>query len=87
MGFYHGPSTPPSEDEHAGFRETVAIIWAAFSVLALPLALIFGVVLGMVLLVWLFTIHVLAGFGALAAVALALLARGWWEARHPPDIG
>jgi hypothetical protein len=38
-------------------------------------------------LFWLFVINGWLGLGALAVVAAALVARGVWEAKHPPDLG
>ncbi|MGI8927823.1 MAG: hypothetical protein ACR2HN_14450 [Tepidiformaceae bacterium] len=86
MGFYYGSSQPPEEDKPSGFRETVGIVWGVFRVLALPVGLLMGALLSLLLLFWLFTVHALAGFGAIAVVVLAVAARGLWEARHPPDL-
>lgn len=86
MGFYHGSSTPPGGDEPGGWKETFQIILIVFRVLALPLAMLFGAILGLVMLFWLFTVHVLAGFGVIIAIVGALIARGIWEAKHPPEI-
>ncbi len=86
MGFYYGSGEPPQDDKSGGFKETVQIIWAVFSVLALPLGIILGVVAGLVLLFFLFTLHVVAGLAAVLVIAAAVAARGVWEAKHPPEL-
>jgi len=87
MGFYYNSGEPPpDEDKPAGFREMLTIIWAAFSVLAVPLALLLGVFAVLVAVIWLFTIHPLAGLGSIVVIVAAIVARGVWEAKHPPDL-
>ena len=86
MGFYYGSSGPPPEDKPGGFRETILIIWVAFRVLAVPLGIMLGVLFALILLFWLFTLHYLAGLAAIAAIIAAVVARGVWEAKHPPDF-
>lgn len=86
MGFYYGPSTPPDDDKPSGFKEVLSITWAVFRVLALPLGLLFGAIAGLLLLFWVFTISALLGLAGLGAIVLALVARGVWEAKHPPEI-
>ena len=86
MGFYYGSNAPPPEDKSGGFRETITIIWVVFKVLALPLGILLGVVLGLVLLFYLFVLSPFLGFGAIAVILIALVARGVWEARHPPEL-
>ena len=86
MGFYYGPSQPPDEDGEGGFKETLLIVWAVFRVLAIPLGVIMGSVVGIVVVIWLFTLSVFAGLAAIALVAGAIVARGVWEAKHPPDL-
>lgn len=85
MGFYYNSGQGPDEEE-GGWRETFAIILVVFRILAKPLGILFGVILGLVLVFWLFAIHVLAGLAAVALIILAVVARGVWEARHPPEI-
>jgi hypothetical protein len=88
MGFYYGKDTPPQDEPPPGsWRETLAIIWVVFKVLALPLGLLFGFVFALILVFWLFMLSVWLGLGALVAVAAALVGRGVWEAKHPPDLG
>jgi len=86
MGFYYSSGNEPPKDDKPGFKETLAIIWVVFRVLALPLGIIIGVLLGLVLLFWLFTVEKFLGFGLIALIILALVLRGVWEARHPPDL-
>jgi hypothetical protein len=87
MGFYYGSSEPPPEqDKPGGFKEAMYITWAVFRALALPLAVIFGGMLGLVLLFWLFTLSGWAGLGGILAIVLALVGFGFWEYKHPPEI-
>jgi hypothetical protein len=86
MGFYHGSSEPPQEDKSGGFKEAMLITFAVFRALALPLAVIFGGILGLLVLFWLFTLSAWAGLAAILAIVLGLAAFGFWEYRHPPEI-
>ena len=87
MAFYYGSNEPPNDDPKPGsWRETIAIIWAVFKALALPLGLLFGGIFAMLGLVFAFTISGWLGLGLLGLGALALLLRGVWEAKHPPTI-
>ena len=89
MGFYHGSgdSNGPKKDEPAGgFRETLTLIWVVFRVLALPVGVLLGVVFGFFLIFWLFSFTPYAGLAAIALIVLGLVARGVWEAKHPPEI-
>jgi hypothetical protein len=86
MSFYYGSSEPPQNDKPGGFKEAMLITLAVFRALALPLGVIFGGVLGLVVLFWLFTVSMWAGLAAIAAIVLALAAFGFWEYLHPPEI-
>ena len=86
MGFYYGSNKPP-EEEPGGLKETIAIIAVVFRTLALPLGLLFGGMAALLFEFWLFTLSPFAGLAGLACVVGALVARGVWEAKHPPDIG
>ena len=89
MGFYYGSgdSNGPKKDEPpGGFRETLTLIWVVFRVLAMPVGVLLGVVLGFFLLFWLFSVTPYAGMAAIALIVLAVVARGVWEAKHPPEI-
>jgi hypothetical protein len=87
VGFYYGPGAPPPEDRGSGgFRETVAIIWVVFKLLALPVGILIGVLLGFVLLIYAFVFSPVLGVAVLAGGVAALAGRGIWEAKHPPDL-
>jgi hypothetical protein len=90
MGFYYGPGNTrgggPEDDKPGGIRETLAIIWVVFRTLALPVGVLVGVVIGLILLFYLFTLTPYLGIAAIVLIVLAILARGIWEARHPPEI-
>lgn len=87
MGFYYGPSTPPGkggkpgkkDEEPGGCMEALILTRAAFGALAVPLAVLFGAVIGLVLVLYLFSLHMLLGLGGVVAlvVGVALFAR--WE--------
>jgi uncharacterized membrane-anchored protein len=88
VSFYYGSSQgPPQDEKPGGFRETVAIIWAAFSVLAVPLGIIFGIFVAVAVLIGLFAWNAIAGGVAVLAVILGVAGYGVWEARHPPKFG
>lgn len=87
MGFYYGSSQPPPpDDKPAGFKETLQIIWAVFSLLALPLGVLLGGVLYLFFLFYLFSLHPLAGLGGILLIVAAVAARGIWEWKHPPEL-
>jgi len=86
VGFYYGSSKPPKEDEPGGFKETLLIIWVVFQALALPLGILFGGIAYLVLLFVLFATNPFLGLGGILLLVGALVARGIWEAKHPPDI-
>jgi len=89
VGFYYssGDSNPGPDDKGpGGWGETLAIIWAVFRVLAVPLGVLFGAIFGLVALIWLFTVSVYIGFGIIALGIGLLVWRGVYEAKHPPDI-
>jgi hypothetical protein len=87
VGFYHGSGAPPPEDRGSGgFRETVAIILVVFKLLAVPVGILIGVLLGLVLLFYAFVFSPILGVALLAGGVAALVGRGIWEAKHPPDL-
>jgi hypothetical protein len=86
MSFYYGSSEPPPEDKSGGFKEAMLITLAVFRALAIPLAVIFGGMIGLVLLFWLFTLSGWAGLAAILAIVLALAGYGVWEYTHPPEL-
>ena len=87
MGFYYGPGSPPPDDGNpGGFRETVAIIWVVFKLLALPVGALLGVLVAFLLLFFAFAFSPFLGFGLIGLGVAALVARAVWEARHPPEL-
>ena len=87
MSFYYGSNKNDGpEDKPGGFKETLQIIWVVFRILAMPVGVLLGVVLGLVLLFYLFTLTPYLGLAAIVAIVIAVVARGIWEARHPPAI-
>lgn len=87
MGFYYGGSQPPDDEKGpGGVKETLLITFAVFKVLALPLGIIFGGLIGLVALFWLFSISGWAGLAVLIAIVLGVLCFGVWEYRHPPTL-
>ena len=73
MGFYYGPSKPPEEKEPGGCMEALILTRAAFGALALPIGILFGAIGGLVLVLYLFTVHVLLGLLALVGAVRCLL--------------
>ena len=66
MGFYYGPSKPPDDEkEPGGCMEALILTRAAFGALAVPLAILFGSVIGLVGVFYFFSIHPLLGLLAL----------------------
>lgn len=86
MGFYHGSNQPQKDPSHSSWRETLAIIAVVFKTLALPLGLLFGAVFGLILVIFAFTVSAWLGLGLILLGVLVLVARGVWEARHPPEL-
>jgi len=89
MGFYYGPGgeKSPQEDPPKGsWGDTFAIIFAVFKTLALPLGLLFGAIFGLLFLLYLFTVSAWLGLGLILLGVLGLVARGIWEAKHPPEL-
>lgn len=91
MGFYYGPSTPPGKDgkdgkkrkgndsEPGGCLEALIITRAAFGALAVPLAVLFGAIIGLVGVLYLFAIHPLLGLLGIVALALGIALFARWE--------
>lgn len=87
MGFYYGSNEPPKgSDKPGSFREALVITWVVFSVLAKPLGILLGTVFYVLLIFVLFSVHPLLGGLSLALPIAALIARGVWEWRHPPEF-
>ncbi|OAI40804.1 hypothetical protein AYO38_05130 [bacterium SCGC AG-212-C10] len=87
MGFYYSSGQPPDKDEKpGGFKETLLIIWAVFSVLAVPFGLMFAGIAYLVILFFMFSASVFLGLAWIGLLVAVIAARGVWEAKHPPDI-
>jgi hypothetical protein len=87
VGFYYGPDTPPPEKERfAGLKEVWAVTIAVFSVLAVPLGLLFGGIGWLVLTFYLFSIHWSLGLLSLLLLALAVAAFAYYDRHRPTKI-
>lgn len=87
MGFYYGSGEPPKkESSESSWRETITIILVVFKTMALPLGILFGGVFGLILIIYAFTISGWLGLALIALVVGGLVARGIWEAKHPPVL-
>ncbi len=87
MGFYHGSSTPPPDDNKQGsLKDALFITLAVFKTLALPVGVLVGALLYLVLIIYLFTLHPLAGLGGILLVVAIVAARALWELKHPPTL-
>lgn len=84
MGFYYGPSTPEPEKEPGGCMEALILTRAAFAALALPVGILLGAILGLVLLVYLFSLHWLLGLAFLGLVVAGIAWYARWERRKFP---
>jgi hypothetical protein len=80
MGHYYGPSRQPEQDkEPGGCMEVWIISRAVFGILAIPLLVLAGIILGIVGIVTLFTIHWLLGLAGIAAAAAGIAFYARWE--------
>lgn len=79
MGFYHGSSTPPEEEEPGGCKDALILTRAAFGVLLIPVAVLLGAVLSVVLLVYLFSLHWLFGLLYLGLIGAGIAWYARWE--------
>ncbi len=80
MGFYYGQSQPPQpEKEPGGCLEVLVISRAVFGILALPLAIMLGVVLALVALVALFSVAWYFGVLGLVVIGAAIAGYARWE--------
>jgi len=86
MGFYYGSGKEPQEEKPGGFREVLLITWIVFRALALPLGLIFGGIGGLILLFYIFAWQPFAGLAIILLAIAAVVVRGIWEAKHPPEL-
>ncbi|MEX2236701.1 MAG: hypothetical protein WEB00_04080 [Dehalococcoidia bacterium] len=86
MGFYHGPSDPGRSRKPAWYSEFVAILIAVFSVLFMPLAILFGFVIWLVLTFVAFSTHWALGLVALGVMGAAIAVFAYWDSHRPPQI-
>jgi hypothetical protein len=84
MGFYYGPSKPEPEKEPGGCMEALILTRAAFAALALPVGILLGAILGLVLLVYLFSVHWLLGLAFLGVLGAGIAWYSRWERRRFP---
>ena len=85
MGFYYGPSTTPEpEKEPGGCMEALILTRAAFGALALPVGILFGAILGLVLLIYAFSYSRLLGLLIIAVLIGGIVAYARWERRKYP---
>ena len=82
MGYYYGPSEPPPDKEQGGCRDALILTRAVFGVLFWPLIILFGTIVALVLLFYLFSIFWLFGVLALVAVGAAVGLYARWERHH-----
>jgi hypothetical protein len=87
MSFYYGPSEPPpSKERFGGLKEFWAVCLAVFSVLAWPLALIFGAIIWLVVTVILFGVHWSLGLLMIALLAAGIGAFAYWDRHRTPNL-
>jgi hypothetical protein len=80
MGFYHGQSQPPEpEKEPSGCMEVFIISRAVFGILALPIGIMLGIIIGIVALIALFSVAWYLGVLGLLAIGGAIGAYARWE--------
>ena len=85
MGFYYGPSSAPEpEKEPGGCMEALFLTRAAFAALALPVGILFGAILGFVLLLYLFSVHWLLGLLLLGVIGVGIAWYARWERKNFP---
>jgi len=86
VGFYYGSGQPPDDDKSGGFRDVFIIVWVVLRMVAVPIGALLAIIVGLVFIVWLFTVSGFLGLGAILLIVAAVVARGIWEAKHPPDL-
>lgn len=85
---YYGSGDPEGKDPH-WFKETIVLTYAVFRALALPLAVLFGGVMGVLGVFLLLTIHPLLALGAIVAFVgvVALVDRRKRKKEPTPPAG
>lgn len=86
VGFYYNSGQPPEDDKSGSWKEIFQIVFVVFQVLAMPLAILLAGVLYLAFIFWMFSISGWLGLGSLLVIVLAVVARGVWEAKHPPEL-
>jgi hypothetical protein len=79
---YYGPSETPPEEEKSGCRDVWLLTRAAFGILLIPMGLFIGALVGIGVLVALFSRGPLFGIAGVALVAGGVTAYALWERRH-----
>ena len=76
-----GPAaqTPEPEKQPGGCMEVLIISRAVFGILAVPLAVMIGLVLAIVALVALFSVHWLLGLAGIVAIGCGIALYARWE--------
>ena len=82
MGFYYGTNKPPEpEKEPGGCMEVFVITRAVFGILAIPLLIMLGLILGIVALVALFSVNTFLGLGGIGLIVAGIAGYARWERR------
>jgi hypothetical protein len=82
--------TPPPPKEPSGCIQTIVISRMIMQILFVPLMLILGAIMAVILTLFAFSYHPLAGFAMLVFWTVLIVAVGKWEWRRvgkelPPD--
>ena len=82
---YYNDGKGGGDKEPHWFKLVLVIVLAAYQELFWPMAMLFGAIFGVVLFLYLFTMHSLAALGFLALVITAVwLVHLWKESEEPP---
>ena len=82
MSFYYGKSEPPPDEEGSGCRDVLLLTRAAFGVLLIPLGILFGALLSVAVIVYLFSHSWLLGLLGLVLGGVGIYLYARWERRH-----
>jgi hypothetical protein len=82
MGFYYGRSEPPQEEEPHGCLDVLLLTRAVFGVLLVPLGILVGTLVGIGVIIFLFSRSWVLGVAGLVLVAAAVYAYARWERHH-----
>jgi hypothetical protein len=80
---YYGPSQPPP-DEHdsGGCRDVWLLTRAAFGILLVPLAILFGALFAVMAVIYLFSRSGLLGLLGVGVIAVGIYVYARWERHH-----